>query len=195
MLGIYISIFIILANILFICAIYSCIKVAVLIQSIFSHVKIPVCVLGLHLRLVSLVRLYVALSGCDANGLQEDRAVSHQQHAGGSVHHNPRLHLCLRQYGTKAQHRNTQAVHARIDTRTHAHTHTHTHTKTHTHTLTHMCSHTNTHRCSHAHTYKNTHARSHTRSHTNTHTHTHKHTHPHTQTHTPTHMLTRTHIL
>lgn len=93
MLGIYISIFIILANILFICAIYSCIKVD-------TH-KHTLC--SIQLLSVLSVNLFffspAALSSCNANCFQEDCSVSHQQHPGWSIQHYPRLHLCLCEYG------------------------------------------------------------------------------------------------
>lgn len=96
MLGIYISIFIILANILFICAIYSCVKVSSLLALLF---------ILLHFTNVynwPLSLCLAALPRCHADCVQEDCSVSHQQHTGGSFHHHPRLHLCLCQYGTQS---------------------------------------------------------------------------------------------
>lgn len=92
MLGIYISIFIILANILFICAIYSCIKVAL---KHFLFLIRP-CIHSLfNVQTIHFFISLVALSSCNADCFKEDCPVSHQQHTGRSIHHYPRLHLCL----------------------------------------------------------------------------------------------------
>lgn len=61
MLGIYVSIFIILANILFICAIYSCIKVGNLVKNIQAKVLL---ILSIYLKcktfIFTLLQLFPA---------------------------------------------------------------------------------------------------------------------------------------
>lgn len=109
MLGLYISIFIILANILFICAIYSCIKVRNKgLRNSYDffcrYLQIRVIIICLQpaslmvLTLLSdlLLALCIqALPSCLADCNQENSPVSCKQHTGGRLHHPPPLHFLL----------------------------------------------------------------------------------------------------
>lgn len=94
MIGLYISIFVILANILFICAIYSCIKVSnkAKVQALCSrYVTVSLMLLTHSLFLL----LSPAFSSFLTDGHQENCPVSFKQHIGGRFHHPPPLHLVL----------------------------------------------------------------------------------------------------
>ena len=104
MLGLYISIFVILTNILFICAIYSCIKVRNkgLHHSYDSssdkshyHMSSARTINGINSFLSDLVpaACIQALPGCLADCNQENSPVTCKQHTGWRLHHPPPLHL------------------------------------------------------------------------------------------------------